>query len=199
MVASALILGGRPRKLDFVNHPGSLIPFDFLDLTRIRFMQKTRFFLAVLIALAAAGCARQQQAYVVDPATGRAVPVAMRQQQRALLQYAQQGLRPPARHASAAGERGLFNWSQRTPQPQSVQPQSVQPQYARQTYPPRTYAPQTYAPRTYAQQNYTPQAHVRQPPPQPYAIQDGAPLYATPRYLAPTAPAPNSFASASLH
>ncbi|HEY2757730.1 MAG TPA: polysaccharide biosynthesis/export family protein [Pseudolabrys sp.] len=79
-------------------------------------MRGLHFLLALGVALAAAGCARQSQQayYVIDPQTGQAVPVVAQQQQPyAPLQYPQ---------ASAD-----------------------QPQYAQQAYAPQTFAPQAQA------------------------------------------------------
>jgi protein involved in polysaccharide export with SLBB domain len=112
-------------------------------------MRKIHLLSIVLIALMASACARQQQSYVIDPATGQPVPV-MTQRSYAAPQYAQasanggdRGLfgsrgfaqsqypqasaQPPA--APAAGERGLFN-SRGSAAPVYAQ----QPQYGQQTY-----------------------------------------------------------------
>ena len=62
-------------------------------------MRKIPLLSIALIALAAASCARQQQSYVIDPATGQPVPV-VAQQAYAGPQFAQQ--------TSDGGERGLF-------------------------------------------------------------------------------------------
>ena len=178
-------------------------------------MHKGRLLLPVLAALAAAGCARQQQAYVIDPSTGRPVLVVMQQQaappqyaqpQYAQAQYAQpQYAQPqyaPAQYAPpsypqaapqgvSGGGQGLFNTWQSAPQPR---------------YAPPTYAQQPYQPPATASgrglltspQN-APEAYAYQPPPQAYAAQYAAPQYAAPRTVAPYAPAPNGFASASLY
>ena len=167
-------------------------------------MRKGLFLLPVLVALAAAGCARQQQTYVIDPSTGQPVPVVMRQQQIAQPQYAQQSYQPPAPQAAASGERGLFNSWQSAPRPQYAQQT-----YAQQPYqPPAPQAAATgerglfnswqsaprpqYAQQTYAQQPYqppapssgrgpftslqsAPEAYVYLPSQQPDAMQNGAP------------------------
>ncbi|MGH6727387.1 MAG: hypothetical protein ACREB8_12705 [Pseudolabrys sp.] len=158
-----------------------------------------RFFVLVLVAVAAAGCARQQQAYVLDPATGRPVPVMWRQP-TAPAQYAQID-RQPKPEAVASNERGLFDWRQR----------AAQPQYAQQTYAQQTYAPQAYV-QPATQQTYmqppAPQANARHqrplgyappPTPQPYVAPYYAPQYARARVPAPSITAPDSFASASLY
>ena len=80
-------------------------------------MRKIPLLSIALIALAAASCARQQQSYVIDPATGQPVPV-VAQQAYAGPQFAQQ--------TSDGGERGLFN-SRRSTQPVYAQPQLQQP------------------------------------------------------------------------
>jgi polysaccharide export outer membrane protein len=125
----------------------------------------------------AAGCARQQQqqAYLIDPATGRPVPVMANQ-------YAQ------APQANEGGNRGFFS-SQNY----------AQPQYAQQTYAQQQYAgQQAYAQQT-PQQPAAPQPEGRglfnsrasaqpvyvQPQAQPSSvIQYSAPQYAAPRYAA---------------
>jgi hypothetical protein len=178
-------------------------------------MHKGRLLLPVLAALAAAGCARQQQAYITDPSTGRPVLVVMQQQtaspqygqpqyaqtqyaqpqyaqpQYALAQYAPQSYPQPAPQAVSGGGQGLFNTRQSAPQPRYTQP---------------TYTQQLYQPPALASgrglltspQN-APEAYAYQPPPQPYVAQYAAPQYAAPRTVATYAPAPNAFASASLY
>ena len=153
-------------------------------------MHKGLVLLPVLVALAAAGCARQQQAYVIDPSTGQPVPVVMRQLQIAQPQYAQQNYQPPAPRAATSGERGLFNSWQTTPRPQ----------YAQQIYAQQPYQPP--APSSgrgpFTSLQSAPEAYVYLPSQQPDAMQYGAPQYATPRngpYVAP----PNGIASASLY
>jgi hypothetical protein len=144
-------------------------------------MHRARFLLPILVALAAAGCARQQQAYVIDPSTGQPVAVVM-QQQTAQPVYAQQSYQPPAPQAAASGERGLFNsW-----------PSAPQPQYAQQTY-------QQPAPDSgrglFAASQSAPPVYVQQPA----FTQNGVPQYPTPRTGRPYGAAPNGFASASLY
>jgi polysaccharide export outer membrane protein len=140
-------------------------------------MRGARFLLAILIALAAASCARQQPVYVIDPATGQPVPV-VAQQTYAQPQYAQQTYQQPV---APSGERGLFNTRPGAP-PVYVQPQvqqSVPQSYVLQYSPPQSAAP--------------PPA-----PPQYAAPQYVAPQYATPQYgVGPYAAAPYGYASAS--
>ena len=147
-------------------------------------MRGARFLVAVMTALAAAGCARQQQTYVIDPSTGQPVPVMTNQ-------YAQ------APQASTDGNRGFFSSQNYT-----------QPQYAQQTSAQQAYAQQQYAQQPYAQQQYAPQTYQRPaaPPPdgrgllnsragaqpiyvqsqqQSSVIQYSPPQYAAPRYAAP--------------
>ena len=64
-------------------------------------MQASRFFMAALVALAAASCAQQHQASAIDPATGQPVP-----SERGL--FSSQAL-AQAPSAQASGERGLLN------------------------------------------------------------------------------------------
>ncbi|HEX3440183.1 MAG TPA: polysaccharide biosynthesis/export family protein [Pseudolabrys sp.] len=82
-------------------------------------MRGLHLLLALGVALAAAGCARQpQQAYyVIDPQTGQPVPVVAQQQQP----YA------PLQYPQASG---------------------AQPQYAQQAYAPQAYAPQPQVPQS---------------------------------------------------
>ncbi len=89
-------------------------------------MRGARFLLPILAALAVAACARQQQAYVIDPASGRAVPVVT--QSYASPQYAQQAY---AQQSYA--------------QQSDAQPQDAEQAYAQQTYSQQTYAQPQYA------------------------------------------------------
>jgi polysaccharide export outer membrane protein len=156
-------------------------------------MRGARFLLVTAVALAAASCARQQQAYVIDPATGQPVP-AMAQQS-----YAQ---------APATGDRGLFG-SQAYAQPQYTQPQYAQQAYAQQTYqqPASSSGRGMLASRSYAQQPQYAQQTYQQPAPsergffnsrssappvyvqpqvqQPYVLQYGTPQPAAPQYAQP--------------
>ena len=89
-------------------------------------MRGARFSLLMLVALAAAGCARQQQAYyIIDPQTGQPVPVVQHYDQSANQTYAQQSYGQP--RSAQNNSRGLFS------SPQAAQ-QAYAPQYA-QTYP----------------------------------------------------------------
>jgi hypothetical protein len=125
----------------------------------------------VLIALSAAGCARSQQAYMVDP--GQSAPVAYRQQ-APQSQYAQASY--PAPQSAATGERGLFNTWHSAQQPQIAQatPSSDRGLFTAQ-----------------------PPVYLQQPAQPAYAMQTPAPIYAVPRR--PYAATPNSFAAASLY
>jgi polysaccharide biosynthesis/export protein len=137
-------------------------------------MRKARILFAVVAALAAASCARQQQTYVIDPATGQPVPVVM-QQAYAQPQYAQQNYQQPAPQPAASGERGLF----------SSQIFAQQPQYAQQTY------QQPAAPSgrgLFNARPRAPQTYMQPQPQQPYVLQYGAPQapqYAAPQYAQP--------------
>jgi polysaccharide export outer membrane protein len=86
-------------------------------------MRTVTFLLPLMAALAAAACARQQPAYVLDPQTGQ--PVQAAQQYSAPKQYGQphypsQANAPPQ---SAQNGRGLYNSS---PPPAYAPPQSAQ-------------------------------------------------------------------------
>jgi len=136
-------------------------------------MRGARILFAVVAALAAASCARQQQTYVIDPATGQPVPVVMQQQQFAQPQFAQQNYRQPAQ-STPSGERGLFNSWQSAPQPQ----------YAQQTY----QQPTPSGRGLFNSRQSSPQAYVQPQPQQPTVMQYGAqqsPQYATPQYAQP--------------
>jgi polysaccharide biosynthesis/export protein len=104
-------------------------------------MRGLHLLLALGVALAAAGCARQpQQAYyVIDPQTGQPVPVVAQQQQPyaplqypqasgAQQQYAQQAYAPqayaPQPQVPQSSDRGLF----------SASPASAQQSYAQTSY-----------------------------------------------------------------
>ncbi len=146
-------------------------------------MRVGRFIVSIALVLAAAGCARQQQAYyIIDPQTGQPVPVVQRYDQSAYQTYAQQpyGQAQPAQTSS----RGLFS------SPQAAQ-QAYAPPYAR-SYPGYQPAPQphyaepsgrglfnsrsTSAQTQYAQP-YPPQSYVLQYQP-PQAV--GGPYAAAP-------------------
>jgi polysaccharide export outer membrane protein len=153
-------------------------------------MRKSRFLLATVVALAAASCARQQQTYVIDPATGQAVPVMAQQ-------YAQ------APQASAPGDRGLFA-SQGYTQPQYAPPQYAQQSYAQQTYqqPAAQPAPPPSGRGLFNSGNPAPQVYGQPQTEQPYVLQytpprASAPQYAVPQTGGPYAAAPYGYASAS--
>jgi hypothetical protein len=143
-------------------------------------MHNFRFYLPILVGLTAAGCARQQQAYIIDPATGRPVPVAI-QQQPVPPQYAQANYQS---QAAASGERGLFNSRQSAPLTYAQQPQYVRPS----AQPPMA-APSDGRGLFTSQENGPP-AYLQQPAPPSYAMQYPAPQYVAPR---------TSFAAASLY
>ena len=136
-------------------------------------MHRARFYLMVLIALSAAGCARSQQAYMVD--TGQPAPVAYRQQ-GPQSQYAQASY--PAPQSAATGERGLFNTWHSAQQPPVAQQASSGERGLFAAQPP----------------NY-----LQQPAQPAYAMQTPAPQYAVPRTGGLYAAPPNSFAAASLY
>jgi hypothetical protein len=127
----------------------------------------------ILIALSAAGCARSQQAYMIDPA--QPAPVAYRQQ-APQPQYMQANY--PAPQSATTGERGLFNsW------------------HSAQQSPTPPLAPSGERGLLTAQ----PPLYLQQPAQPSYAMQTPAPQYTDPRagrvYSAP----PNTFAAASLY
>src|SRR3569623_1786583 len=127
-------------------------------------MRNARFFLVLMVALAAAGCARKtaQTYYIMDPQTGQPVPVITQQQQMAQAwpAYAQQGYTPtpygqgayaqpsyapqaaqayaaPAQPRGASTGRGLFNSRSRRATVTYAQPQpAVQQPYVAQYTPP---------------------------------------------------------------
>ncbi len=126
------------------------------------------FLLPILAALAAASCARQQQAYVIDPATGQPVPVVM-QQPYAQPQYArsraayQQPMRSRNTRSKPIGSR----WRRR-----------------RQAAGAGCSTSRPSAPQAYLQQP------VQQAVQQPYVLQYGAPQYGAPQNAAPQYAAP---------
>ena len=158
-------------------------------------MQKARFYLMVLVALAAAGCARQQQqqAYIIDPSTGRAVPVVMRQQP-APPQYAQASYQSP--QAAASNDRGLFSSRPSAPQAYAQQPQYIRPSAP----PPMAQSAPSGERGLFTSQQDGPPAYLMQPATPSYAAQNPAPQYAVPRTGGPYVPVPNGgFAAASLY
>jgi polysaccharide export outer membrane protein len=106
-------------------------------------MRVARILLPILIALAAAACARQQQAYyAVDPATGQRIPVVQQYSRGAYQQaYAQQPQAPAQSAQNNNNSRGLFS------SPQAAQQAYASAQYAEQTYPQNDTQPQ-YEPST---------------------------------------------------
>ncbi|HEY1309952.1 MAG TPA: polysaccharide biosynthesis/export family protein [Pseudolabrys sp.] len=160
-------------------------------------MRKSRLLLATVVALAAASCARQQQTYVIDPATGQPVPVMAQQS------YAQ------APQAPAGGDRGLFG-SQSYAQPQYAAPQYAQQSYAQQTYqqpaaqpapPPNgrgLFNSSSPAPQVYGQPQVQQPYVLQYTPPRAAAPQYAAPQYVQPQYAQPQYVAPGgAYASAS--
>jgi polysaccharide export outer membrane protein len=148
-------------------------------------MRVARISLPILIALAAAACARQQQAYyAVDPANGQPIPV-VQQHSRGAYQpaYAQQLQAPAQSVQSNINSRGLFS------SPQAAQQAYASAQYAEQTYPQNDMQPQYTgsterglfnARRSSAQPRYAPtpqQSYVLQYRPPPAA---GGPYVAAP-------------------
>jgi polysaccharide export outer membrane protein len=117
-------------------------------------MRGVKFLLPFLVALAAAGCARQQQQayYIIDPQTGQPVPVVHQAQPQP---YGQAQYAPPSYEQPAA-------------QPQYAQPQYAQPQYAQAPATPSANARGLFSRSpAYAQQSYqTYQAPAYQPQPQ---------------------------------
>jgi polysaccharide export outer membrane protein len=109
-------------------------------------MREFRFLLALSVALAAAGCARQQQTYyVIDPQTGQPVPVVAQQPQQpyAQLQYPQQASTDQTQYAQPAYQQ------QAQPQPQYAQSGnrglfSSSPSYAQQSYAQQSYQQPAY-------------------------------------------------------
>ena len=101
-------------------------------------MRGSRFLLGLAVALAAAGCARQQPAYyTIDPQTGQPVPALAQQApspygQPAYAQqpYAQQAYQQSQTPQSARTDhRGLFSSSPAYAQQNYEQPPVVQPSY----------------------------------------------------------------------
>ena len=122
-------------------------------------MRGAIFLLPMLVALSAAGCARQQQAhYIIDPQTGQPVPVVQRYDQRGAQTYAQQPY---------------------------AQPSDAQQSYAQQPHAQQSYAQQAYAqqPRAQqAQQAYAQQPHARQAYGQPrYTQANSRGLFSSPQ------------------
>ena len=120
-------------------------------------MRTAKLLLPILFALAAAGCARQQQTYyIIDPQTGQPVPVVAQQAQPygPQGQYAQQSYEQQPAYEAAA------------PQPQYA-PQPYQQQYAQAAAPSGSSARGLFSRSpAYAQQSYqTYQQPAYAPPP----------------------------------
>jgi polysaccharide export outer membrane protein len=135
-------------------------------------MRGARFLLLILAALAAAGCARQRQAYAIDPTTGQPVP----------------GVAQSDAQPAASGERGLFS-SRAIARSQYAR----QPQYAQQTF--RQPAPSGRG--WFNSRPSAPPAYAQPPLQEPYVLQYGAPPYAPPQSGGPYVAAPYGYASAS--
>jgi polysaccharide export outer membrane protein len=140
-------------------------------------MRGARFLLVLTVALAAASCARQQQTYMIDPATGQPVPVMAQQPYRGP-QYAQQTYQQPA-----ASGRGVFNGSRSGSQAYALQPQCTPPAYQQPAPPPPPGGRGLFNSRASATTVYV-QPQLQQP----YVLQYGAPRAATPQYAAPPVP-----------
>ena len=128
-------------------------------------MRNARFFLVLMVALAAAGCARKtaQTYYIMDPQTGQPVPVITQQQQMAQAgpTYAQQGYAQPYGAPVAQAplpSRSLY---------------STSPAYAQQAY-----TPTPYGQGASAQPSYAPQAaQANAAPAQPRGASTGRGLF----------------------
>jgi protein involved in polysaccharide export with SLBB domain len=149
-------------------------------------MRVARILVPMLVALAAAACARHQQtAYVTDPQTGQPVPVAQR--------YGEAPETAPPQYAQSGSRRGMFA------SPQAAQQAYEPPQYAQQNYQ-QSDAPPQYAPDApsggrglFNSRRAQAQAQAAQPVPQPsYVLQ-----YHPPQAVGgPYAAAPSSYAYA---
>ena len=100
-------------------------------------MRGARFLLIVAVALTAAACARQPQAYAIDPATGQPVPM---QQPYAQPRYAQQDYAPPQdaeqtyQQPALSGGRGLFTARASAPQAYAPPPSGAGGPYVAAPY-----------------------------------------------------------------
>ncbi len=125
-------------------------------------MRTARILLPLLAALAVAACARQPQTqYVMDPMTGRPVPVVQHYGGANYTQTAstQQGQERGFFNSSHGSSFAFFGRQQSAP--------SYAPAYAQQPYATQAYAPPSYATPAYGQQAYAQQAgpqngHVQQ-------------------------------------
>ncbi|MGH6725089.1 MAG: polysaccharide biosynthesis/export family protein [Pseudolabrys sp.] len=159
-------------------------------------MRGARFLLPIVAALAATAFARAQQTYVIDPASGRPVPVVVQQSyaqapyapqayaqpQYAPPQYAQ-AYQPPAAQPAPSNGHGLFSSQifaqpQYTPQTDHQFDQPPAPESGRGLLNTQQSAPPIYAqqpaPQVYVQQP----AYAQQPPPPVYAQQPAQQMYA---------------------
>jgi polysaccharide export outer membrane protein len=158
-------------------------------------MRVTQLMIPLLLALAAAGCARQPQAaYVIDPSTGQPVPVVQQYAppqnaqyaQSAYAQagyqtsypasyaqaaptYAQQPYQPPQPQYAQSGGRGLFALHDAYRQSGGRGLFSGQPGYAQPQYAPQQYAPPQSPYQSYVLQYHPPAAaNAYQPAPYGY-------------------------------
>lgn len=165
-------------------------------------MRNAKILLVLMVALAAAGCARKtaQTQYIIDPQTGQPVPVITQQPQYAQAQaypsavpqtYAQPYGRP------ATSSRSLYSSSAAYAQQAYAQPQYVAPQPAPQSrvasgrglFSSSRRTPSYAAPQPALQQPYI----AQYTPPPPQAAMAQAPQAIAPRggpYVAAPAPAP---------
>ena len=155
-------------------------------------MRRACFFLPVLLALTAAGCAREQQSayYVIDPVTGQPVPVVQQyeqpqyaQSQYAQAQYGQYAQAPHGQPAYQAQDtrRGLFNPAYQAQDTGRglFNNRRSQPAYAPQPYMQQPYAQQPYQSyqQPYAQQSSAGGAYAASPYGYAYAPAQAMPAY----------------------
>lgn len=149
-------------------------------------MRNAKILLVLMVALAAAGCARKtaQTQYIIDPQTGQPVPVITQQQQYAQAQAypgsPQQGYAQPYGAPPAASSRSLYSSSAAYAQQAYAQPQYAPP-------PPQT-QPKAAAGRGLFSSSRRTQAYVSTQPAlqQPYVAQYTPP----PQAAMAQAPAP---------
>lgn len=182
-------------------------------------MRTARFLLPLLFALAAAGCARQQQTYyIIDPQTGQPVPVVAQQAQPygQQGQYAQQSYeqqpayepaapqpypqqqyaQAPASTPSASSARGLFSRSPAYAQQSYQQSAYPQPGYAQPSYQQPDYAaaPPAAPSRSSSNRGFFTSGRSAQPVYQPAPQYSGGPYVAAP--TAAYASAPSTYQTA---
>lgn len=152
-------------------------------------MRIAKFLLPMLVAFAAAGCARQQQTYyIIDPQTGQPVPV-VQQAPQAQPQYAQapygEPQWPPAQqpqyaaqpqYAQAPAPKASSSWPSNSTSNSPSNSRGLfsrSPASAQQSYTPQpAYQPPAYQQPSYAQQQPVyQQAPAYTPPPAPQAQQ----------------------------